>query len=149
MSVTVLAADPATPRSHLDDVLLFAALGERHAFRTRQGRRLEGYLVGCDASSVEFASGGPCGGDEAWRIAADDVLLEGSSYYDGARRAWVDFRAADWAPIAAADGDDDEEAIDRCLAARGIAVAFNGAPLTRAWVAPWRAEAARAALKEG
>lgn len=147
MAVTILPADPTAPRTHADDVCLFAALGERHAFQTRQGRRLEGYLIAWDGASVEFMSGGPCGGDEAWRIAADDVLLEGSGYYDAVRRAWVDFRPADWAPIAAADSDDDEEAIELRLAASGIAVAFTRQPGTRAWVAPGRAEAARAALR--
>ena len=147
MAVTILAADPTAPRTHADDVRLFSALGGRHAFRTRQGRALEGFIIDWDASSIEFMSAGPCGGDEAWRIAADDVLLEGSSYYDGAQRAWVDFRRADWTPVAAADGDDDEEAIELCLAASGIAVAFTGPPASRAWVAPWRAEAARAALR--
>ncbi len=149
MAIIILAADPTAPRTHADDVQLFAALGERHAFRTREGRALEGFILRWDASSIEFASAGPCGGDEAWRIAADDVLLEGSSYYDGARRAWVDFHRADWAPVAAADVDDDEEAIERCLDASGIAVAFTGPPGSLAWVAPWQAEAARAALRTG
>lgn len=149
MAVTILAADPAAPRTHGDDVQLFAALGERHAFRTRLGRPLEGYIIDSDASSIEFMSGGPCGGDGAWRIAADEVLLEGSSYYDAAQRAWVDFRRADWAPVASADDDDDEEAIELRLAAGGIAVAFTRSPVSRAWVAPWRAEAARAALRAG
>lgn len=146
MAITILAADPTAPRAHADDLRLFAALGERHAFRTRQGRGLEGFIVGWDAASIEFMSAGPCGDDEAWRIAADDIVLDGSSYYDAAQRAWVDFHRADWAPVAAADGDEDEEAIEQRLAERGIAVAFTGPPASRAWVAPWRAEAARAAL---
>ncbi|MDO9017622.1 MAG: hypothetical protein Q8S73_36615 [Deltaproteobacteria bacterium] len=149
MTVTILAADPTAPRTHADDVCLFAALGERHVFQTRQGRRLEGYLIGWDGASVEFMSGGPCGGDEAWRIAIDDVLLEGSSYFDAARRAWVDFRPVDWIPVAAAADDDDEEAIELCLAASGIAVAFTRQLGSRAWVVPGRAEAARAALRAG
>ncbi len=149
MAITILAADPTAPRTHADDVLLFAALGGRHAFRTRQGAALEGYVIECDAWSIEFTSGGPCADERAWRIAADDVVLVGSSYYDDGRRAWVDFRGADWTLVATADGDDDEDAIERSLAARGIDVVFTRSPTSLAWVASWRVEAAHAALRAG
>jgi hypothetical protein len=70
----------------------FRDLGARCAFDLTSGRHCEGYLLTIEEDHAVFGGGGPLAPEENELIPLEQFDLASMSYWDEARRRWIEPR---------------------------------------------------------
>jgi hypothetical protein len=68
----------------------FIELGSKHYFELHNGHRYQGYPSAVEGAKLLMWDSGPCAADEQLEVAITDINLKTLSYWDDARRAWID-----------------------------------------------------------